>query len=294
MTFSSVTPNAVRVATWNLLHNHTNYRERLEGAARVLADCDIVLLQEVARGEGYDAAWDLAELLDYDVASEGHTSYAASWGHHNGTAILTRLPVLSTVRIPLEGGVVEEAAATWLMSRYGTPILVVTAHLEWGAEKEHVRLSQVRQIDHVVEAMLANRPESDREPIVIFGGDFNTEYESDSIRYLTGKSAVAGESAFWTDVWEINRDSGNPGYTSMPAKNTLAAEVATNRGLNPFYIPARRIDYILVRGWVWGRIGCPMNADIRPALTSRGAAVSDHELLVADLWDPAPRSEPTF
>lgn len=276
----------VRVGSWNLLHEHTDYVERLDAAAASVADCDVVLLQEVARGDGYDAGRDLAHRIGYTVAAEAHTAHSRSAGHDNGTAILTRLPVVSSFRIPVTG-TPEGFAAAWLTSSQGRPILAISAHLEWGAGKEHIRLGQVREIESAVQAQLAAQSGGDVEPIVILGGDLNAVPDSDTVRFLTGKGVVGGESTFWADAWDARAHQPELGMTSIPGVNPLAARTARSKGLNPSLIPARRIDYLLVRGWVWGKAGCPLHFEVRPAVSSTGVCVSDHELVVADLWDPA-------
>jgi endonuclease/exonuclease/phosphatase family metal-dependent hydrolase len=70
---------------------------------------------------------------------------------------------------------------------------------------------------------------------VVLVGDFNTEPESDEIRYLRGLHSISGTSAFFCDAWERASD-GSAGAT-WTTRNPYSAA---------WGLPDRRIDYIFI------------------------------------------------
>lgn len=258
---------------------------RLKEAAAHLRDVDVVLLQEVDGGASPDAARSLAELLGMTVAAHAAT-WTYSSGSTSGAAILTRLPVLSGFAVDIHHGRMQRAAGAWLLTAAQRPFLLISAHLEWGGAAESLRLEQARAINAVVEAELTRCPVEGTAPIAVWGGDFNTTPDADMLRYLRGQGVFEGESTYWIDVWR--EFSSGAGYTNVPAENALAVRTALEVGIeDPGMLPPRRIDYLLVRGWAWGRPGCPLSVELRGQqdLTGAGPA-SDHYAVVATLWDP--------
>lgn len=123
--------------------------------------------------------------------------------------------------------------------------------------------------------------------ITVLAGDFNATPASSTVRYLKGLQALEQDSTYWVDAWETAGDGG-PGWTFEPDNPWVIATERlvgiTGSGMQP----ARRIYYVLVRGWAHGRPGSPLSAR-RVCDTPAGPAQvlpSDHYGVLADLWDP--------
>jgi endonuclease/exonuclease/phosphatase family metal-dependent hydrolase len=284
----------VRIATWNVLHPRFDVPARTAEIARVLADCDVALLQEIAISDTYNSAEEIAEATGMRVASTAIVKFIPGEEHWSATAILTRLPVLRSMTVPT---ITSESAAAVIALPSGRELVAISAHLEWGGGEEATRVAQVQEIDRAAAALLSAHSSqvspsqassalasSADDPVVVLGGDFNALPESDTVRFLTGLASVNGRSTIWADAWG---NSDDPGYTNLPASNPLAAAIARKHGLDPQGLPARRIDYLMARGWVWGKAGCSLSTSIRGTKAGpTGVFGSDHCAVVTDMWDP--------
>ena len=125
-------------------------------------------------------------------------------------------------------------------------------------------------------------------------GDLGAVPESATLRYLTGlgtaaTAAGADAGTYWVDAWDV---SGIGPSTTTGPDNPWAARAAQADGVHATgQLPQRRTDYVLVRGWVYGRAGHPAGA--RRAFTTGmerlghdRVVVSDHWGVEADLADP--------
>lgn len=281
----------VRVATFNMLFVDEALPARIKEAAEHLKDCDVVLLQEAALYAEGSAAHELAALLGMEVAAMGKTKQRAGrmGVTHHGTAILSKLPIISAETVAIDVGSVESMPVAWLQTRNNRVMLVSTAHWNWGGHLESVRLEQAHTIDTYLTAQVAKFMEGRDEselPITVLGGDFNTLEDCDSIRYLRGKGVVDGTSTFWVDAWADFHTE--PGYTNVPVENPWGQMIARAAGIhNPERVPPRRIDYLMVKGWVYGRPGEPLQVELRGRDSVLGYGLpSDHYMVVAFLADP--------
>lgn len=75
----------------------------------------------------------------------------------------------------------------------------------------------------------------------IMAGDFNSDADAASIRYLTGRQSLAGRSTHFHDAWEIA--GSGPGYTWV-AGNPNATEDIELLVRQPGH--RRRLDYVFV------------------------------------------------
>lgn len=284
----------IKVATWNLLSSAADLRERMEEAAAHLLDTDIVLIQESRQEEDPSlpsSAKVLADQIGMKViAAVNAPSRHAEQRFKYGTAILTRLPVITEGLVDLRSalGWQDSASIAWLTAPSGRRLLTVSAHLQWGGDKEHVRLAQAVAIENEVRVRLAEHARTNPiAPLALLGMDANALPESDTIRYLTGLGVGNGAGgAQWVDTWTV---SGNgPGYTSVVPGNPYAAATAMSVGITrPEMIPARRIDYLMARGWVYGRAGHPLDVEVRGQTSLLGKVLaSDHHCVVTTIWDP--------
>lgn len=289
----------LKVATWNLLCSDVDLRERMEEAASHVLDADILLVQESRQdGNGTpSSAQVLADQIGMRVASPTNYSYnkPGESPYRYGTAILTKLPIIEEGIIDLKGcgGIKDLASIAWLTAPSGRQILAVSAHLEWGGDKEHVRLAQVIAIENEVRVRLTEHSRiSPVTPIALLGMDANALPDSDTIRYITGLGAGTGfGGAQWVDMWAASGQG--EGYTSVVAGNPYAVSTAISVGITrPEMVPDRRIDYLMARGWVYGRPGHPLDVEVRGQSSTLGKVVaSDHRSVVATIWDPPIESE---
>jgi endonuclease/exonuclease/phosphatase family metal-dependent hydrolase len=224
-------------------------------------DADIICLQECSP----EFASLIAQKLGLQFQSDA-----------NCTAVLTRLEIITSSHIELQG---STASTMTLLTPKGTNLLVVSAHFAWGGDKEGLRLSQARLIEDSIDKM--QLPNS---LVTILTGDLNCVPQSATIRYLTGLDPLADNSStLWVDAWAL-RGKGD-GSTVSPS-NPKAAETARSVGISqPAMLPNRRIDYILLRGWIYGKAGCPVTAKVY-GLDFDKNWPSDHYAISAECWDP--------
>ncbi len=263
-----------RVVTWNLDHHPLDLKTRRGQATDLLKslDADAICLQELPGEEGREDAQIIAARLGMKVAAEGST----------GTYVLTRCPILRRVDFPFS--FTDTGSATGaLIEKEGQRFLVVSAHLAWGSGREAARLSQSIEMDRIIGEHASLEPfrTGGNQVVAVIGGDLNAEPTAASIRYLTGLGVENGFSTLWTDAW--CRGEGL-GITSS-AKNPLAARTAlSSSGIELVGdIPERRIDYILVRGYAYGRTGAPVYTKLFGTPDTDDIVVSDHYGLVSDL-----------
>lgn len=276
--------DSVRVATLNLWCDADERRARHQVAARLveLFGIDALLVQEVPSGSTQDT-------LDVLTAASGLVLAAISpdvGGNRN--AVLTRLecsPRPSVRYTVPESPYDQFAAAASVTSPAGRELLLVSTHLMWSGLLEHRRVLQASVLDAAVSRML-----DDATAPAVLGGDFNTTSGSSTIRHLTGLEPFEGRTAQWLDAF-ANAGAG-PGVTSTGA-NRWARVTASRHGfLEPAGIPDRRIDFLFVRGYVHGRAFAPLRCfSVSPEMVasfvpSPGFPPSDHDMVVADLWDP--------
>lgn len=284
------------IATWNLLGDDFETTNRLETVSGELHDVDVCVLQEVItlnRGTENTASvlagltnMKLASLADGEV--ENHVSKKSQ-----STAILTRLPIVQsnlvidipTTTIETLGVDHKRYAGAILKSGSGRLVLVVSLHLPWGGEREHIRLAHIVSVSRTVDKFMRDLP---KDSIAILAGDFNTVPQADTLRYLRGESGNANSGSFWVDAWDDTRDG--IGDTFNPKDGNLnIARTAKLSGIQNFnFMPSRRIDYIFVRGWSYGRPGSPLRSELIGVNPGKsGLHASDHYGIKAKIWDPA-------
>lgn len=218
--------------------------ERLRLITRELAALapDIVGLQEVMRlvrpglepSAPQDQAAEIAGELGYAIAYAPAADYGN--GLIMGNAILSRFPIIESGSEPLpDAGTGEPRALGY--ARVRTPwgeLPVFVTHFNWRFEHGFARLAQAVHVAARVDELAP--PKAGYLPPVLMG-DFNAAPEADEIRFLTGLSVQNGRSAYFADAWVYGGDGGQ-GATYDPRNDYARA----NRE------PARRIDYIFVRG----------------------------------------------
>jgi len=269
----------VRVATLNLWGAREPLARRLAVAAAGLArhEADVVMLQEVRVGEGLHTGARLAELLGADwqnvyaaaVRAGPGTFGPGSPAGEEGLAILSRHPIVESGERELPEARPDERRIllTAVIDAGGVRIPCHTTHLHWRLADGLAREKQVVAIDEALRAQPAD--------VQILGGDFNAAPDTDEIRFLVGRTTLAGRRTFWQDAFARARP-GAPGLT-WSSRNRYTAELG-------WLDPDRRIDYIFVspeRRDGRGRIRDAFV--ILDESSPDGVWASDHFGLLADL-----------
>jgi endonuclease/exonuclease/phosphatase family metal-dependent hydrolase len=174
------------------------------------------------------------------------------------------------------------AAAATIRSAHGFDIHVISTHFVWGMDLEHLRLNQAQAIDaEARRRWFSPASNGASEPMLtILCGDMNTLSGHDSMRYLRGELSAPTNSTLWTDAHMTSGEG--EGYTST-SDNLWACEVATRHGITPRLLPQRRIDYVYVHGYAYGRVLAPLGTYVVNEGTPFPA--SDHAAVICDLWD---------
>jgi len=195
---------------------------------------------------------------------------AMEWGGGvEGVAILSRRPAEDPwiEEHPGASTALRRVALAVRVEDAGGPVRIATSHLHYRLEDGAIREAQTVALD----ALLARR----QEPAAVLLGDLNAVPDADEIRFLRGRTTIAGRRTYWQDAWEL----WHPGETG----HTWARENHFTDALH-FLQPGRRIDYVLVspeqpdgRCRVDGAFVAMDRAD------ARGHFPSDHYAVVADV-----------
>lgn len=147
-------------------------------------------------------------------------------------------------------------------------------HGVWGGDRAHEREQHMLHAVRWAESL--RQRWADCEPVLVLGGDLNAAPDSSVVRYLTGLQSLGASGTYWVDAWAHAGD-GTAGRTTT-ADSTWFLETARAMGIQrPESVPPRRIDYLFVRDWVYGRRGQPLATRVDLTGTGRdGRHASDH------------------
>jgi endonuclease/exonuclease/phosphatase family metal-dependent hydrolase len=215
---------SLRVLTYNIHAGKDAAQQRnLDRVAEVIrgASADIVLLQEIDRNTERSGREDhiavLAQLTGMHMAFAKSLDFQ---GGLYGIAVLSRLPLDTAYRVPLEVKPPQERSGTY-EPRVGLHAVVRTArgvlhivntHIDPAPEPTYRHQEVVNLMAHIARTVPA-------EATLIFGGDLNARANTPEIAAL---------SLAFLDSWQRCGDGG-PGF-SYPADK-----------------PDRRIDYVWLR-----------------------------------------------
>lgn len=265
--------NSLRIATWNLMRPDVRMiSDRVDLATKILQlqNADVICLQE---------SWPEARAQ----MSSKLKMHLFVLNDNSGCAILSRFPIISSQEISMPHvGTQGNPVMASIRSSSGRIYNVISAHLAWGGHAEGHRRLQAISIDQAASAA----QEKNFGSVTVLAGDLNCTPLSSTIRYLSGLEPLSDNtSTLWVDSWSYCRDATANGFTVKPV-NYLAASTAMQVGIiDPLQIPDRRIDYIFVKDWIYGRPGSPIKSDIFGSEFSPEFA-SDHGGVVISLWDP--------
>lgn len=247
-------PDSVLVATLNVRNRADRWRQRAPLLIDEVVELrpDLIGLQEIRRplGQGTWIRREVNKRLSagaprYTITYAWKTGPRRFW---EGLAIMTHLPILRTDRLDLEGGSrVAQRVVVSLPS--GGQLAFYNTHLHHPAEDDTVRLSQAQRIVAWADSL-------DVPPVLV--GDFNSEPDSDVVRFMTQRFRSAYSAA----------NGAEPELTApTPLNATDASRLAT-------------IDYIFV--------GHPLIVD-DACLTFTRAGEHDARLYASDHYGIAAR-----
>lgn len=280
----------LKIITMNTLHNPFKLKERITRIAHEIKEenPDIVCLQEIFFDLNNETESSSLKIITEitGLSLVAADPYYDRYGHRSGTVILSKLDMCESGT----GFIPDDITLSCYNSCYAVlesassrPVIVFSIHGAWKGERENIREKQFLALN--AHANELETKYSERNPIVIFCGDFNAVPDSSTLRFLKGLSSLEGQGTYWVDCWET---AGNgEGLTSDPASK-LGQMTALHCGIMmPLMIPARRIDYTLVKGWAYGRPGSPLSSRIiGDTIDDEGYTPSDHYGIFSELWNP--------
>jgi endonuclease/exonuclease/phosphatase family metal-dependent hydrolase len=238
---NDTTTSILKVLTMNLWNFVEPYaaRQRLMRAEIIDLNPDLMVFTEAGLD---DRGHQVAELLDglgYHLLHqfEGHEPppfdmglcLAARW--EMALVVSSDLNNLNFARNYPSGAL---AAHVDCPEPFGK-VLLIGAKPIWEATKEYEREHASIEL-----AKMAGKHKTAFPTIL--AGDFDAAPENASIRFLTGRQSLMGESAYFMDAWEKAGD-GSPGHT-WPSDNATAQREFKRLVLEKDF--GRRIDYIFL------------------------------------------------
>jgi endonuclease/exonuclease/phosphatase family metal-dependent hydrolase len=267
--YGPVVESTVRVVTWNVWGRYgSGHEARQAGLEDVLATAqpDIICLVESWRDAASNQPQRIADRLGLP-----YHHFAGDWQQEDwvsGTGLVCRWPMSEPQVRPLraEDGTGTGQVLHVTISGERGPVQLFAVMLDYPLGASAVRQDQVRQLVRFIGEV------APRRDLVIVCGDFNAGPDSDEIRMLTGRAAVASPGMVFYDSWEMAGD-GSPGLT-WSNRNPLAA-------INLY--PNRRFDYIFSAWPRRGGAGHPVNCEVLGDRPPDQDQISDHYGLLADL-----------
>jgi endonuclease/exonuclease/phosphatase family metal-dependent hydrolase len=248
-----------------------------EARRRVLVDgfaelrADLIAFEEALRTTEYDQVAEVLSGLDMHIAQA-----TARDSDGSGIAIASRWPITQLRELDLHltdrtGGFPCATLAVEVDPPGASDPLLFVNHLpSWQLDFEHEREVQAVAAARFIDELVGDR----RIPVVV-AGDMDADPSASSIRFWTGRQALAGMSVCYRDAWE-SAHPDEPGHT-FTSRNPLVGDAARDW-------PFRRIDYILVRcGQHAGSMLVIDRCELLFDSPVDGVWASDHFGVVADL-----------
>lgn len=271
----------LRVATLNLLHSGYKVKERFQMLNDEInrINPDILHLQEASFEHHNPYLQDFIKYHGYEYYHSSNRETTKN-GEYSYTLTLSKFPASFELLHPVDknnDGSLSRESVVMHTKFNGVDVITFNIHLTWGA-KEHVRLSEVMRINSLAEEYKSKYPEA----IIVIAGDFNTEENSDSMRFLRGEAAFNNQSTRWIDPWRMLGSESNKITSEVIGELAYQTAEQVNIVL-PSLVPARRIDYIMVYGWAYGSNGSPLTFNRFADSYVEGLTISDHYGLYVDL-----------
>jgi endonuclease/exonuclease/phosphatase family metal-dependent hydrolase len=273
----------IRFMTQNIWGVQGGWPARRDALVATLrqADPDILVLQEVVLTDTFDQLATLGiDRLPHRVHQANHAGNDMPGARDMGLAIAARWPFDVVAHVDLRTHR-DDAARPWAAlvvrfdfgARLGS-LLLVAAKPSWQLDREATREVQALRLARLATSHRGRMP-------TIMLGDFDATPQAASMRFLTGKQSLQGESTYFADAWESLHPEES-GYTWTTANPTAVPEIERLIGPGDHH---RRIDYILVgrfdpRRSVDSRI---LSCEVITGVEAGVAPPSDHYGVVADI-----------
>lgn len=269
----------LRIGSWNILNKEIS-DARYGKIVRCIREknLDVVALQEVVDLQYLD-------MLMKPMFPYSHISVANHKDEYN--VVYSRYPIFAKdgylnrnpmYRKPLD--YLNQCA----VKLDNTVVYFYNVHLAWG-NREAERLRQMETIDLISDNYDDMWVGDDTVSVVhVLLGDCNALPDSRSIRFMKGLdvSSRGNSSTLWVDAWESSGSNPDTWVTTDHANNEYGINSAHRNGiLHAEFTPKRRVDYILVKGFAYGRIGSPILFDY--IHDNNGEALSDHNGIMCEL-----------
>jgi endonuclease/exonuclease/phosphatase family metal-dependent hydrolase len=240
---------------------------------------DLIAFQEVVQNQKVNS---LDILLDGMQLQRTHQADLQSFeppfaDRYGGSAVATRWPHRAVdvldLRLPDAADVPWATLAVVVQVPGEGELLFIGATAAWRFGAEAARERQAVAVTDLDARHRCPLP-------TIIAGDFNANPDSASIRYLTGRQSLAGQSVCYHDAWSVAGEG--PGHT-WTVDNPNAKRGADEIVRQPGY--RGRFDYVLVGSW-------DAHPKARATVTSAklafdqpidGIWASDHYGLVVDI-----------
>lgn len=216
---------------------------------------DVVCLQEVLIGRGYDMIDDIFSSIP-SYTHRAHVVASPYWAATNVgfcNAIVSKYPIKKKILLRLpekykKTDVYQEtrAALTCILDTPYGDVAVTCTHLNYKSYQTAIRLKQTVALAAFVEK---NRPKGKNAFPPILCGDFNATPHSIVSQYLRGQTAVdiktfgigidgAQESVFFHDAWLYARNGNSSRYGTTWSRSNPNTHISLEND--------RTLDYIYV------------------------------------------------
>jgi len=234
-------PHTIRVLTMNIWTFTEPYAARIAVLRRGIEALqpDLLAFQEAGYAEGRHQVAEVLDGLGYHILHQYEV--APSTVKDNACCIAARWPFALVEVLPLQ--LTERtlnypyAALAVRVASPAGPLLFVCAKPSWELHREYERELQALAL-----ADLIDRHADPTGLPPILAGDFDAAPDRASIRFLTGRQSLNGQSTHFRDAWEEAGD-GTEGFT-WTSENPGVAEMIHRRFHQLRH--TRRIDYIFL------------------------------------------------
>ena len=254
----------MKIMTWNVLNDAESWWDRIPGIIDVILkeNPNVICLQEVP-DSGRNTLKVELRRFGYSISEPSQCkrtdkSYVA-WKNNaydlTASRIINNIDVVS---VRLHDRVLD------------TNMVIFSYHGTWGADKTHLRVCETRAIMNATDRDEDSSSIVEPGDLVYWAGDFNAEDDEKTMRIIHG---LEEEPVFWADSTRTIR---NPPLRTTLTTGLGAQTALKKKIISPDNLPHRVIDHILVKGWMYGKMG-----GFRSLKTIDRDDLSDHSALVA-------------
>lgn len=264
-----------RILTLNVLHNDWYQEERARQVAQEIEalEPDHVILQEVSVNGKIEENPVIKSIMEHTNLSVDHAvPYGNNQYNDHLITLGRKLLIVNRGKLCTSN---ESHRASFVV--YATApnqhFTIFNYHGYWGGQNQHIREKDIVEINSTANKLELLHPNN----TIVLGGDFNSDANSSVARYLEGLQSLKDTGTYWVDTWKYSGVPQSSGYT-LDSRNLLGHMTAKTVGItSPECNPNRRIDFLYVKGWVYGKSGMPIKTKLCFTDTHGGeTTASDH------------------